>query len=121
MSHLLLVMAMAAAMPTTDLARICEPARSAALPEDRAGAYDSCVRDEQAARDKLRQKWGQFSAAARNDCAQTAGVVQSYVELLTCLEMQNGGNFGPDGTRQPTISSSPPVQPAAPDAAATKP
>jgi hypothetical protein len=121
MSHLLLVMAMAATMPTTDLGRICEPARSAALPEDRAGAYDSCVRDEQAARDKLRQKWGQFSARARNDCAQPAGIVQSYVELLTCLEMQNGGNFAPDGTRQPTISPSSPVQPAAPDAATPKP
>jgi len=113
MSHLLLVMAMAATMPTTDLGPICEPARSAALPEDRAGAYDSCVRDEQAARDKLRQKWGQFSAKARNDCAQPAAVVQSYVELLTCLEMQNGGNFGDGGSHEPTISPAAPVEPGA--------
>ena len=97
MAHLLLAMAMAAVMPTVDPSVICQPARDAALPEDRAGAFDGCVRDEQAARDKLRQQWGQFSAKARGDCAQPSSVVQSYVELLTCLQMQTGGNFTPDG------------------------
>ena len=121
MAHLLLAMAMAAAMPTADPSAICQPARLGALPEDRAGAYDSCVHDEQAARDKLRQQWGQFSAKARNDCAQPAGAPQSYVELLTCLQMESGGNFAPDGTRQPTISPSPAVPPAAPDAGPAKP
>ena len=117
MSHLLLVMAMATAtaIPTADVGRICEPARAAALPEDRAGAYDSCVHDEQAARDQLKQKWGQFSPSARNDCAQPTGVVQSYVELLTCLQMQTGGNFGDGGLHEPTIS------PAAPAESGAKP
>ncbi len=85
MAHLLLLMAMAAAMPATDPALICQPARSAALPEDKAGAYQSCLRDEQAARDQLRRRWGQFSAAARGVCAQPAGVAQSYVFLRNCL------------------------------------
>lgn len=118
MAHLLLAMAMAAVMPITDPSAICQPARSAALPDDKVGVYESCVHDEQAARDKLRREWGRFSAAAHSDCAQPAGVPGSYVELLICLEMQSGGNFAPDGTGQPTISPSPPP---VPDAAPTKP
>jgi hypothetical protein len=120
MSQLLLAMAMAAAIPTTDPGVICQPARSAALPEDKAGAYESCIRDEQAARDRLRQKWAHFSAEARNVCAQPSGVAQSYVELLTCLEMQSGGDFGGLGLRQPEVTP-PPVQPEAPDGAGAKP
>ena len=120
MSQLLLAMAMAAAIPTTDPGVICQPARSAALPEDKAGAYQSCIREEPAARDLLRQKWMRFSAEARNVCAQPSGVGQSYVELLTCLEMQSGGDFGGLGLRPPAVSP-PPVEPAAPDAAGAKP
>jgi hypothetical protein len=88
-----MIAALATMMPTADPAAICQPAKSAALPEDRAAAYQSCVHDEQAARDQLRKRWGQYAASARAVCAQPSGVPQSYVELLTCLEMQTGGNF----------------------------
>jgi hypothetical protein len=100
----------AVAMPTTDPRSICESARSAALEADKASAYQSCLHDEQAARDQLRQRWSQFSDAAHSDCAEPQAVSISYVEALTCLEMQNGGRFGAKA-EQPPI---PAVNPAAP-------
>jgi hypothetical protein len=55
------------------------------IKRDEAG----CRRNEQAARDELQQKWGQFSGADRTHCARlaTLGGSPSYVELLTCLEI----------------------------------
>jgi hypothetical protein len=84
---------LAASMPTTNLDKICQSAKVGALPEDQASAFQACVRDEQAARDQLRQKWGRFSATARGNCAETPGIAFSYTELLTCLEMQMGNDF----------------------------
>jgi hypothetical protein len=49
----------------------------------------SCLRNEQQARDTLVKQWFQFAPADRANCQQveqTAGA-PSYVELLTCLQM----------------------------------
>jgi hypothetical protein len=51
---------------------------------------DRCVRDEESARAKLATEWGTFPHGDRTSCTQLArlgGGLQSYVELLTCLEM----------------------------------
>lgn len=59
----------------------------------RAAADDaarrSCSADEQAARDKLGGQWGRYPAGDRSHCTQVSQMsgFQSYVELLTCLEM----------------------------------
>jgi hypothetical protein len=90
MSHVLLAMALAMSAPTMNPGMICLSARSSALPEDQSGAYASCIRDEETARLQLRQKWAQFPVNALTICAQPKDVAQSYVELLTCLEMQSG-------------------------------
>jgi len=49
----------------------------------------SCMRSEHTARDKLRSEWTQFTPATRERCTATStmGGMPSYVELLTCLEM----------------------------------
>jgi hypothetical protein len=51
---------------------------------------DRCLRSENEARQKLASEWTQYSAADRSLCTQTArmGGVESYVQLLTCLELQ---------------------------------
>ena len=49
----LVLIALSGAPPAVDAARVCKDAQSAALPEDAKVAFDSCVRDEQAAREKL--------------------------------------------------------------------
>jgi len=49
----------------------------------------ACKRDEQDARAKLDQEWGQFNTEQRTHCVRLSslGGAPSYVELLTCLEM----------------------------------
>jgi hypothetical protein len=70
---------------------LCQSAKAAALPgQDEASGFQSCLQDEKTARDELRQKWDRFSANERETCAEPPGVTFSYVELLTCLEMQSG-------------------------------
>ena len=48
------------------------------------------MRDEENARAKLAGEWESFRPADRTSCTELArlgGGLQSYVELLTCLEM----------------------------------
>jgi hypothetical protein len=49
-----------------------------------------CQSDEQNARATLVSKWTQFTSASKRQCTRLQGDgsgPQSYVELLTCLEM----------------------------------
>jgi hypothetical protein len=97
MNAIVLLIALAGAPPTVDLASICRSAQMAALPEDRAMAYQGCVRDEQGALDQLRAKWTHYSADAQDACVTSGGITLSYVELLTCLEMQPGVSLSLQG------------------------
>jgi hypothetical protein len=114
MNPLLVLAAAAAFSSNSDPQAICRSARTAALPEDRAGAYQSCVHDETTARDQLKQKWSQFSASARATCAEPPGVKTSYVEMLTCLEMQSGSSFATGKPLAPDTGAPAAHQPAAP-------
>lgn len=51
---------------------------------------DQCIKSEQEAHNQLTREWGQYSPADRTLCTRTAtmGGTASYVELITCLEMQ---------------------------------
>jgi hypothetical protein len=93
---------------------ICRDARASALPEDAQVAYDSCVRDEQAARDKLNDRWTHYTASAHSACdggsTGNGMIAPSYVELWTCLEMQPGGSLSlqsGDRDAAPAAGSSP--------------
>jgi hypothetical protein len=95
MTPAIFLIAIAASLPATHLESVCQSARLGVLPgQDQASAFQTCVQDEKTARDQLRQEWPHFSALARDTCAEPAGVTFSYVELLTCLEMQPGSQFG---------------------------
>ncbi len=50
---------------------------------------EKCAEDEAAARDKLRKLWIESDAADKASCLRETGIdgTPSYVELLTCLEM----------------------------------
>jgi hypothetical protein len=87
------MIALADSLPTVSVESICRDAQAAALPESRAAAYQTCVHEESAARDQLRQSWARISAQARATCAEPPGVQVSYVELQTCLDMQSGGSL----------------------------
>jgi hypothetical protein len=119
MTPLVLYVALAAAVPTADPQVICRDARAAAAAADQATAFSACVHDEQAARDQLRKNWAHFPASARATCSEPEAVAISYVEVLTCLEMESGANFSGGVSLQPPIAPSP-VKPG-PGAAEPKP
>jgi hypothetical protein len=52
----------------------------------------SCTKDETDAKNELDKRWGKYGASDRHACVgeSTTGGDQSYVELLTCLEMSTG-------------------------------
>ena len=112
------VVALADSLPTASIESICRDAQSAALPESKAAAYQSCLHDERAALKELRQKWAHYSAQARATCAEPGGgALISYVELQTCLDMQSGGSLAspvpaPSGASSlGTMASPPPLAP----------
>jgi hypothetical protein len=51
---------------------------------------DRCLKTENEAREQLVLEWAKFPAADRALCVQTATItsMESYVDLLTCLEMR---------------------------------
>jgi hypothetical protein len=90
----LVLIALSGTPPAVDAATVCRDAQASALPEDAKVAFDSCVRDEQAAREKLVARWPHYSATARSAClGDGGGVPASNVELWTCFEMQPGGSL----------------------------
>jgi hypothetical protein len=48
-----------------------------------------CMKDENEARDQLAKKWNEFASADRTRCVRmsTTERTASYIEVLTCLEM----------------------------------
>jgi hypothetical protein len=113
MFAIFLLAALGASIPQADVKEICRSATVDSLPEDRANAARGCIGDETSARDQLKREWGRFTAADRSNCAQTPGMKFSYVELLTCLEMQRGGSFDRAGdSGSPALPPPPPPMPA---------
>jgi len=80
----------AGSIPSLDISAGCRPQSPA---EDQDIDYKSCVRDEQATKQKLAKEWGTYSVAAKRECvSDRPSLVNSYVELLTCIEMQTWKN-----------------------------
>src|SRR5262245_11414807 len=71
-----------------DLPKLNFAGNCAALPDSQA-VRDSCMADEERARARLANEWGQFAPAVQKECTQLSSMkgFQSYVELLTCLQM----------------------------------
>jgi hypothetical protein len=49
---------------------------------------DSCIKSEQVARDDIVKQWAEFSRSERAQCMNAKVYLPSYVEWVTCLEMQ---------------------------------
>ena len=77
-------LAVADTMPKLDIARECQFEGGTKPMQER------CAADEQQARDTLQNEWPQFGAGAKKQCNEesTTDNIASYVELLTCLEME---------------------------------
>jgi len=75
------------AIPKLDIKATCRRAQPLSIGE--RSAYQSCYDDEVRAQKELSHKWFTFRAAARKTCADETriGGAPSYVELITCLEL----------------------------------
>ena len=91
LSPAVLLLSATIAAAATDVPRfdVTPSCRGAALQAKPIGNIDSCVQNEQSARDHLVAQWDKFLAADKAQCLRlstTAGE-PTYTELLTCLEM----------------------------------
>ena len=82
-----LLIAVVDKVPDLDFEPICRESAG-----ESPGAKDDsaiCITDENAARDALAKQWSEFAAADRARCIRlsTTNRTASYVEVLTCLEM----------------------------------
>jgi len=75
-------------MPAFDIVRNCSAEVAAAGIEKVA----DCTKDETDAKNELDKRWPEFGASNKQSCVgeSSIGAGQSYVELLTCLEMSSG-------------------------------
>ena len=79
--------AVADEVPTLDVRSSC---RAAAQAYPGGGGNAACLADEQKARDTLVSQWTQFAPESRARCSQMVTNIagaQSYVELLSCLQV----------------------------------
>jgi hypothetical protein len=73
-------------VPSLDVGPVCRAEAKA------AGTYaQNCEADQKRAREDLVKQWAQFSPESQRSCLQVVNSVpglQSYVELLTCLQIR---------------------------------
>jgi hypothetical protein len=77
-------------IPHLDIERVC---RGLSL-ENPKDEHAICVTSEQTALTALRQKWAQYPAGIRNECANVVRIApeSSYYELQICIESQTEGS-----------------------------
>jgi hypothetical protein len=76
-------------VPTFDINRNCSSEAAAGV--DIQATMAGCVRDEVDAKKQLDQEWSKLESNLKRECVEesTIGGDQSYVELITCLEMSS--------------------------------
>jgi hypothetical protein len=50
--------------------------------------YNSCIRQENEALELIKKNWASYPATAKTHCVQPGVYMPSYVEWLTCFEME---------------------------------
>jgi hypothetical protein len=89
---------LAGGLPSIDIQKMCRA--SEAVPfADSTSTLDVCLSDEQAAREKLIDDWENVPAGDKARCVLPAEYLPSYIEWLTCLEME--GDFRKIRQQQP--------------------
>jgi hypothetical protein len=82
-------------VPTVDIAITCrtsEKALIAIFGTETQQNFQSCMTSENTAREQIVKNWKNFPAGGRQRCVNTTGYMPSYVEWLTCLEMEQQVN-----------------------------
>jgi hypothetical protein len=82
-------------VPTVDIAITCQTSEKALIAifgGETQQTFGSCMTSENDARAQIVKNWSSFAAGARQRCVNTTGYMPSYVEWLTCLEMEQQVN-----------------------------
>jgi hypothetical protein len=84
-----LVMTVADAVPTFDVARTCKLDLAATAGLSDTQSLKACILDENRAKRLLGSEWPKYSPASRTSCTaqESVGGTPSYVSLRTCLQM----------------------------------
>jgi hypothetical protein len=90
-SHLVLAAA-GGSIPTIDIHNTCRVAAGAMVSliggTTTENALSACLNSEQSARELIVKGWSTFSSADRTQCVRPNVYLPSYVEWITCLEME---------------------------------
>ena len=100
-------------VPYLDVRGSCSDAQKFSTGDDKKIAYNGCLQDEMNAKGELTKRWGDFKSADRSNCVeQSRAPSPSYVEVLTCLEMDTDAiRNTPRTSGQPTPQIGGPVAP----------
>ena len=80
-------------VPTFNVEPSCKGAAAASTQMVDAQSYSACMSEENQAREQLGPIWQSFSVANRTRCTSEASSqgLASYVELMLCLQVAQGG------------------------------
>src|SRR5258708_3321833 len=83
------VLIAAAALPSIDLQKLCHSSERTmgGGSEDSIKTFDSCISDEQEAREQLLKNWVTYPSSDKALCMHEMDYLPSYVEWITCAEM----------------------------------
>jgi|SRR5215471_11627350 len=79
-----------AQVPTVNIRETCEAAAKVSVSLSSPGTggdLDICMKGETDAQQQLTKNWSTFQASDRAGCIQTGVYLPSYIEWLTCFEM----------------------------------
>jgi len=76
--------------PHVDIQKTCRASGSAVFSKtgDAASDLKICMSVEQAAREQMIKHWATYPVRDKSFCAQPAQYMPSYIEWLTCFEME---------------------------------
>ena len=80
------------AVPKIDLEKQCTKAQQVTdslTATKNPGSFDSCIKNEQSARDKLIERWATIPASDKALCIHSTQFSPSYFEWLGCLETRD--------------------------------
>jgi hypothetical protein len=79
-----------AQVPTVNIEKTCKLAAAAMVGLGSPGSArdeEICLKSENDARERMIKDWSSFEASDRKDCVQANVYLPSYIEWLTCFEM----------------------------------
>jgi len=84
-------MAAEAGPPRIDVETTCRTSENELIKlfgDQTAMTFDSCMHQQNDALERLKKDWASYPSPAKTHCVQTKNYSPSYVEWLTCLEME---------------------------------